>query len=384
MSCHNQIYIELMDYKAKIKTWGRSRAGKIVIGIVVVLLAMRIALPYVMLHYANKELAGINGYYGHINDLSVSLFRGAYTLDSIYINKTNEGSDAQMPFFSSALVDLSLEWGSLFQGKIAGEIVLIQPNMKFTENKVELDDVAADTSDFRQLIHDFMPIQINRFEVQRGHIVYADYTTNPEIIIEATEVNAVAHNLKNTYNKKEILPASLQASANVHNGTALLNMRLNPLSKHSDFDMDFELKNTSLPELNPFFKAYAKADVNKGVFSMYMEAATKDGEFVGYVKPFIENLDVLDWKGQDKNDAFLHKIWEGVVGFGGKLFKNRKTDNIATKIPLSGTLGDKNGIQSNTLTAVFNIVKNAFFEAISDNFDNNITINSAVSRQDEK
>jgi len=373
-----------MDYKAKIKTWGRSRAGKIVIGIVVVLLAMRIALPYVMLHYANKELAGINGYYGHINDLSVSLFRGAYTLDSIYINKTNEGSDAQMPFFSSALVDLSLEWGSLFQGKIAGEIVLIQPNMKFTENKVELDDVAADTSDFRQLIHDFMPIQINRFEVQRGHIVYADYTTNPEIIIEATEVNAVAHNLKNTYNKKEILPASLQASANVHNGTALLNMRLNPLSKHSDFDMDFELKNTSLPELNPFFKAYAKADVNKGVFSMYMEAATKDGEFVGYVKPFIENLDVLDWKGQDKNDAFLHKIWEGVVGFGGKLFKNRKTDNIATKIPLSGTLGDKNGIQSNTLTAVFNIVKNAFFEAISDNFDNNITINSAVSRQDEK
>ena len=40
---------------------------------------------------------------------------------------------------------------------------------------------------------------------------------------------------------------------------------------------------------------------------MYMEAAAKEGKFVGYVKPFIRDLDVLDWKGQDKSDNFLRK-----------------------------------------------------------------------------
>ncbi len=48
---------------------------------------LRIALPYIMLHYSDQKLAAMNGYYGHIRDIDVALYRGAYTIDSFYLNK---------------------------------------------------------------------------------------------------------------------------------------------------------------------------------------------------------------------------------------------------------------------------------------------------------
>lgn len=367
-----------MKNTEKLRKWIFSKPGKIILWLVVTLILLRIFLPYIMLHYANKELSELSGYYGHINNLSVALYRGAYTLDSIYINKVEEKSGKQNPFFSSKSVDLSLDWGSLVKGKLAGEVILIEPDIQFTQNKVELQDVAKDSSSFRELLHDFMPIQINRTEIKHGRIVYTDNTKAPKIEIEMTDIDALALNLKNTYNKKEVLPATLHLTSRVHGGDLLLNMRLNPLSEHTDFDFDLEVLKVELSQLNPFFKEYANLDVNKGSFTMYMEAATKDNEFVGYVKPFMEDLDVLSLKGQDKDDGFFQKIWEGIAGFGGKILRNQRTDKIATKIPLSGTIGGEQGIQSNVLIAVYNIVKNAFFKALNQNLDDEISIRNIL------
>lgn len=43
--------------------------------ILAVLLVIRLILPYVVLHYANKSLATMNGYYGHIKDIDLALIR---------------------------------------------------------------------------------------------------------------------------------------------------------------------------------------------------------------------------------------------------------------------------------------------------------------------
>lgn len=367
-----------MSLLSRFKSWAITRPGKFVLTLSVILIALRIALPYIMLYYANRELAALDGYHGHIKDIDVALYRGAYTIDSIYINKLSRKGGQQSPFFRSQEVDLSIEWKSLFKGKIASELVFDRPYLKFTENSVELEDVARDTSDFRELLNDFMPIAINRCELRNGQLVYADYTAAPNIQLEATNIDMVAENLRNTYKKEELLPASLRGTAAVHGGVAVLNMRLNPLAKKTDFDMDLEVKRANMVELNPYLYNLGKFDVNKGTFSMYMESATKDGRFVGYVKPFIEDLDVLEWKGQDKEDSFFRKIWEGLVGFGGKVVENRKKENVATKVPLAGSLSTGDGIHSNTAVAVKYILRNAFIEALKPSFDNEISIKDAI------
>jgi len=45
--------------------------------IILVLVIFRILLRYILLHYANKTLANVPGYYGHVEDIDVSLYRGA-------------------------------------------------------------------------------------------------------------------------------------------------------------------------------------------------------------------------------------------------------------------------------------------------------------------
>ncbi len=64
------------------------------------------------------------------------------------------------------------------------------------------------------------------------------------------------------------------------------------------FDMNAGLKNTNLPDLNDFLKAYANFDVHEGTFGLYTEVASKDGKFIGYVKSVIKNLNVTGPEGR--------------------------------------------------------------------------------------
>ena len=93
---------------------------KILIGVVVLLVVIRLFLPYVILHYSNTKLANLPGYYGHVKDIDINLFRGAYILDDIYLNKIDSTSKKQTEFFRSRSIDLSLEWRALFNRSIVG------------------------------------------------------------------------------------------------------------------------------------------------------------------------------------------------------------------------------------------------------------------------
>src|SRR6478752_7485803 len=114
---------------------------KIILAIVIVLVTARLILPYVVLHYANKTLASMRGYYGHIEDIDIALIRGAYKIDSVYLNKRDTVTEKQTPFFEAQLVDLSLEWKALFHGSIVGELVFEDPTLIFTKDKVEPKDL---------------------------------------------------------------------------------------------------------------------------------------------------------------------------------------------------------------------------------------------------
>ena len=67
----------------KKKKWYRRKTLLISLGaLLVILIAFRIALPYIVLNYVNRQLTLIDGYYGHVDDIDISLYRGAYTIKS--------------------------------------------------------------------------------------------------------------------------------------------------------------------------------------------------------------------------------------------------------------------------------------------------------------
>lgn len=349
----------------------RTRKFKIITIVVVLLIILRLVLPFIVLHFANKSLANMRGYYGHITDIDLALIKGSYTVDSIYLNKVDTVTDKQTPFFSASHIDLSVEWKALLKGSLVGEVVMKRPQLLFTKDKVEPEQIIRDSSALRLMLDKSMPLQVNRFEVIEGVIRYKDEGSTPPVDIEINNAYLLAENLKNSYDSSSLLPGKIKATATVYEGTLDFNMRLDPMSVKTDFDMNSELKNTNLVKLNDFFQAYAKVDVNKGVFGMYVEAAAKDGKFTGYIKPVITDLDVLG--KEDRKDNLFRKLWEGTVGSAGQVLKNQSKDQIATKIPFEGDLNDPN---ANSWYAIMNIFKNGFIQALAPVIDDEINIES--------
>ena len=356
----------------------KAKLLRIGITLLVIIIVLRLILPLWVLDFVNNRLANIHGYYGHVDDIDISLYRGAYQVDGIYINKVDTVSKEQTPFFAAPLVDISIEWKSLFKGRIVSEMDFYSPALRFTEDKAEPEQLEKDTNDFRRMLKTFTPYKVNRFEVFDGKIQYVDNTVKPVVDIELDNAHILARNLSNV-DDTTLLPATVKATADVYGGSLNFNMRINALAEHPTYDMNAEIKGANLVRLNDFFKAYADFDVNKGTFGMYMEIAAKDRKFIGYVKPLITGLDVVG--PEDRKDSILRKLWEALVGVAGDILSNPETDKIATKIPIAGEYGERTvGVWYAVLAAL----RNGFIQAIYPALDYQVTIGTVEAVDPDK
>jgi len=364
--------------KKKPRKFRFARIHKILIIIIVVLVVLRILLPYILLNYCNKSLSELKGYYGHIQDIDVSLYRGAYQINNMYLNKVDASTHKQTNFFKVNNIDLSVEWRALFHGRLVGELVFNSPKLIFTKDRTEISDVKKDTNDFRKVLKDFMPLKVNRFEVNNGSIHYVDAGAKPKVDISVEQAHILAENLKNVEDNKTELPSPITATGNVYGGTLSLNMKMDALAQKTRFDLNAEIKNANLVSLNDFLKAYGGFDVNKGTFGLYTEFAAKNGKYKGYVKPVIKDLDVVG--PEDRKDKFFHKVWENIVGAAGEILNNPKKNQIATKIPIEGNLAGSN---TDIIEMIWELLRNAFIQALMPSIDNQININSLNTSSDD-
>lgn len=104
---------------------------------------------------------------------------------------------------------------------------------------------------------------------------------------------------------------------------------------------------------------------------LYSEFAADNGKFKGYVKPIIKNLEVRG--PEDKDDKFLQKAKESVIGVAADILKNPKKKQIASKITVEGSF---HNTSIDVMGAVWEVLKNAFIEALLPSVDNEINISS--------
>jgi hypothetical protein len=335
----------------------------------ILLIAARIALPYILLKLVNKQLTEIKGYYGHVDDIDVALIRGAYTIKTIKLEKV--GGKIPVPFFSADVIDLSIEWKALLHGAIDGKIRVEHPVLNFVKGPTEATSQTKVDSNWTDVVSKLMPLKINRLEINGGEIHYRDFSSNPKVDIFTKQVHIVAENLSNAKHAKEILPSTAELTASVYGGEAKLHMRLNALSNIPVFEAKAELTSLDITNLNDFLQAYGKFDVKKGTISIYMEAATKDNVIKGYVKPIIKDLRVVNW---EKDKAHPMKIaWEAVIGSVAWVFKNHGKDQQATKIEFEGSLKSPS---INIWEIVAQVLHNAFIQALYPSLENSVSINS--------
>jgi hypothetical protein len=367
-----------MKTRGKFATFIRS-IGKgwsiTILVIVLLIIALRIALPPVVTKYTNDYLGSeLPGYTGHVDAIHFALIRGAYQIEGFYLDKMDSALKKWTPFASVELIDLSMEWGALLHGKLVGQLFFESPVINFVKDRVEPKQVVEDSSTFQQLLDFGMPLDVNRFEIQNGSVHYKDPYSDPVVDVSMKNIYVLGENLQNTVDPLQLLPSSVLADADVYGGKVHLDVKLNLLKRYPTFDLQAEVKHLDLPGLNSFFKAYGKFTVEKGDFSVYSEVASKDGGFKGYVKPLIKDLKILG--PDDKDENVLVRLWEGILEAVAWIFKNKPHDQLATKIPLEGRY---NNPRPDIIYTIFQILRNAFIEALNPSLDYEINIHSVGS-----
>ena len=355
----------------------------IFLSIIALLIALRLALEPIVEHYVNQSLNSMEGYTGSIDDVDINLYRGAYQIDGLQLSATN--NDTQEPFLRIDTLDLSVEWKSLLNGALVGEVILTQPMINVVYSYDESDTTQDQTGEdipWQDQLQSYMPLTVNRFEVKRGSITYRDPAMDPNVDARLQQLNLVATNISNVEDTS-YLPASVKADAlTIGGGKVDLDMQMDFLQEIPNLRADFKLSQVDLTKLNDFIKAYGNFDVQQGAFTLVSEITIDSSQIDGYVKPFFENLDVFDFKKDVVEDdrGFFGKLWEALVGVGAEVLENQPRDAVATKVPIQGDLSNPD---PNVTRTIYNVLENAFVDAIEKEFDRQASMASTKDSSSE-
>ncbi len=351
-----------------------TRTAKILIALVALLLVARLLLPYFVLRYVNKTLADLGDYTGHVDDIGISLLRGAYQIDNLVIRKVN--GKIKEPFIDIPKSDLSVEWQSLFKGRLVGEVECYEPKLNFAFSSDENARQTGQGADWTGVVKKLMPIQINRFSVINGTVNLTSLISQPRSDLSLHQFNGEIRNIRNVEGKPGSLPSPVWATGDLrgYGGTMRFDANMYLLKTIPDFKYNLKFSEVEMTKLNPLAREYANLDFNRGTLNVFSEMAMHDGKLNGYLKPLTKDMQIFKLNEHDHR-TIGRFFTELLAQAGTAVLKNQKKDQVATRIPLTGTI---NNIDTPFWPTLFGVLQNAYVEAFKQKFDNNVTFADAV------
>ena len=347
----------------------------VLLGLVVFAVLVRLAMPFAIQHYVNHQLNKSKDYAGSVGDVHVALWRGAYQIRNVNIQKRS--GQVKDPFFSAPMLDLSIEWNALFHHRLVGQVYMQQPKVNFVKGPTKEQTQAGEDTPWNEMLGKLFPFQLNRFDINDGEIHYKDAYSTPPVDIYFTQLGASATNLSNAKHQKQHLPAGIVANAKtIGNGTMAFQLQFNPMAAAPEYQVQASLTNVDLRAMNDFLRAYGKFDVEKGKFAMFTSVAATNKAYDGYVKVFFDHLDVFAWK-KEREKNILKIFWEAIVGTVTTVLRNQPNDQLATKVPISGVYTNSS---VDIATTIGELLRNAFIRALLPKYDKEVTTTDVAKK----
>ncbi|HEX3728947.1 MAG TPA: DUF748 domain-containing protein [Opitutaceae bacterium] len=336
-------------------------AGWTLLILVVLLVAVRLALPILARRVVNQKLSQVPGYVGHVQRVGIHLYRGAYSLDGVEIRK-GDGAISQ-PYLSADTIDFSLAWKYLLRGRMVSRIGIEHAQINFVRGKEEASSQLKVDRRWQDVISALFPIDITQLEIRDSLVHFVDNTHDPKVDVYVRNLRLAADGLRNRPSRRADaaeFPATLSLIGDtIGGGHLVLNLQLEPLATQPHFYFTLVLDSVSLPALNDFLLAYGNVEVSAGDFRVVSEIGANGGRIEGYVKPFFHAVSFA--APDNKSRGPLHAIWQTIVAGLTNLLKNKSLNQLGTKIPISG---DFNDYHAGTLQAVVNLIGNGFVHAL--------------------
>lgn len=359
-----------------------SRFGKRTLIVIVVLglalVGARLYLPYFLRDYVNDTLHAMKDYDGHVERVHVALWRGAYALQDVIIVKRNAGRNE--PFCAVERLQLAIQWRALLNGSIVGKAEFIRPRLNLVQGESGAETQLGTDQNWAKSLEDLFPFTFNEVAVRDGTVKFRAPGIERRDAVVLHDVDAIVTNLTNVLDRNNEAFATFALHGKLLGDAPLqITGRMNPYAPSPTFEIDLQLEQVQLKQLNPWLEVYAKVNADNGSFSLYSSSAAADRKFKGYVKPVLKDVEIVSIQSEQFNP--LQKLWAALVDLVATIFKNQPHDQLATKIPFSGSIDDpKAGI----FASIVNVLRNAFVSAFTSSIDQRIELRDVAKPDDGK
>jgi hypothetical protein len=343
----------------------------LILTILLFLIVFRLLLPYAILRYADYRINKIPDYHAKIEDVDVGILSGSYRIKNITLDKISQ--HLPVPFFSAKSVLLKVQWNALLHGMFVAEIQFDEPVVNFViDPKGKAEQLTID-QEWQNAVKALFPLNFNEIIVHRGSLHFQSFTSSPPFDLYLKNIEATVTNLENKSRRQEaLLPSSLLANANTMDGAPVkVEIYFDPFAKQPAFKLNASLEKMDIKDTNNFLQHYTRIKVRQGRFSLFVEAAAANGKVRGYAKPIFKNLSIVE----PKSDNPIEALYKGAVKVVTKMLENPSTKTVATKIEVAGNVDNPD---VSLLSAIANILRHAFLQALLPQVDHSIDIGDVI------
>jgi uncharacterized protein involved in outer membrane biogenesis len=334
-------------------------AAIVVTAVILILCVARACMPMAVRWYVNRVIDENKLYQGQIGDVTIHLWRGAYSIHDIRLSKVT--GNIPVPFIQMDRLDLQIQWSALIHGHIVGQVSMDHPVLNFVDAKDQSQSQFGSDGPWLQMLTDLFPFSLNRVNVHNGEIHFRTYRSKAPVDAYLDQIVATIDDLTNVKNETTPMVTTVTASGMaMDQATFQFKMNLNPFSYRPSFQVATRLLGLDVTKINGLSLAYGGFDFKRGWFDLVIQANAANGQISGYVRPLFRDLQVFRI-GQDlKEDNPVQFFWQALVGTTTGVLTNWHRDQFGTQIPFTG---DLSAPKPDLLITLGNVLRNAFIRA---------------------
>ena len=328
--------------------------------IILFLAVLRIIAPSVILKKINAELKDASPTLtGHVADLDLKIIFGSAELEGITASIKESGKE----FLKVESVKGALNLTELLKGNIEVSAIIKNADLTYSSGLMEAvkKHVASQPKEDKPL----PDIRISRVDLKDSIVrlePYPSLTKAGGIVI--SDIDARATNLI-PQEKLDTTLFSMQGKL-LKSGDVKINGAAKIETKPLAWSIDSEILHFDLTTLNQFLRKKVPLTFTRGQLDFFAEAKSEDGKVSGYLKPFVENLDVI--KGEEDFKNTRHWIFEIISALGNIVMQEEEV--AATRVPF--VYEDK--LQAETGESIGNAFEHSFIQEISRGIENTIEL----------
>ena len=338
------------------------------VALLLALVVLRLLLPGWVRHHLDSRIAQMGPYHGSMSEVDLHIWRGSYTIRNLRIDKF--GAPANEPFLTAPRTEMTVSVAALLHGRLRGDVDSYDATVNLIDGKTEGERQLGKGVNWSNELNILIPVEVDRIRVHNGTITFRNVTSNPRVDLTMNHVESTVTNLSASKSATGERVATLDTTATVLGNAPLeTHATFDPTHRFGDFDYHIRVTQIQLVRANALARAYTGLDFAGGTGDFSMDLKASNGELQGQAEPIFKDLKLFSWKKdvEEEKKGPIKLLYQAAAqGVVSLLKAPSSNDQIVTKVPISGRIGDS---QIGGPQAIFEVLRHAFAEAYKEQLE---------------